>query len=285
MLYRPIRKYAELPQDGALDAETRERHDRDFKQFVDPRDPTEHAKDMAAFANVLGGVIIVGGEVENGDRVKYNGVRGQTPDDVKEIYEKQAMKLCAPAPSIDVIPIRLPDGRYVVAVNVDPYLDQPIASRARTRDQNGGMQTHSDAWVFPYRVASQTRFLDPRELPMYMDPRTRRALILLHRIPAKATLCVFVSSVWVPEGRGTGAHETTRSIGRLGTISPSENAVEFQLSQGKQKVWVPLRSIIDVWRHVSEAIWNVSVDGYFVSAQAPELPKGNEYLEFQPALR
>lgn len=53
--YARIETAEQLPGPGTQTALLRERSDLDFKSFVEPKNMVEHAKDIAAFANALGG--------------------------------------------------------------------------------------------------------------------------------------------------------------------------------------------------------------------------------------
>ena len=60
MPYRPLTEPDDLPPEGPLSNVAREKHDLEFKSEADRTSPWEHAKDIAAFANSLGGTILVG---------------------------------------------------------------------------------------------------------------------------------------------------------------------------------------------------------------------------------
>src|SRR5438876_521586 len=102
MTYGRIESVADLPPSGLLSARSREKLDLDFKRFADERKMWEHAKDVAAFANAFGGVLLVGADNETDPALlAYPGVRGQSVADVARIYEDGA-RLCSPAQVVDV---------------------------------------------------------------------------------------------------------------------------------------------------------------------------------------
>ena len=66
----------------------------------------------------------------------------------------------------------------VVAINVDPYSSALVAVRVpgdKARGYGG------DSYVFPMRVGTHTTHLTPDQIPMFMDPKVRRTLIMLSR--------------------------------------------------------------------------------------------------------
>jgi len=118
MTYLRIETVADLPPEGPLNDRAREKADLDFKTFADPAKSWEHAKDVAAFSNAIGGVLLIGAHDKTG-HLAYPGIVRQSVKDIQGIYEAAA-QLCSPSPIVDVIPI---PARNVVAVNVEPYLD------------------------------------------------------------------------------------------------------------------------------------------------------------------
>lgn len=79
MTYGRITEPTQLPPDGPFSVRAREKHDIDFKRFADDAQPWEHAKDIAAFANALGGVIVVGADAETEAVLAYPGLRSNRP--------------------------------------------------------------------------------------------------------------------------------------------------------------------------------------------------------------
>jgi hypothetical protein len=68
--YARIESAKDLPQEGGLNERARERRDIDFKTYVPPESMAEHAKDVAAFANGLGGVLLIGADIKD-DKLVY----------------------------------------------------------------------------------------------------------------------------------------------------------------------------------------------------------------------
>lgn len=73
-------------------------------------------------------------------------------------------------------------------VNVEPNPSALVGVRADGDESKG--YGGKDAFVFPMRVGNQTSFLSAEVLPMYMDPKVRRAIILLSKIPPHERLSI-----------------------------------------------------------------------------------------------
>ena len=160
MTYQHIEAPGDLPPPGALNARAREKQDLEFKTFADAGKMWEHAKDIAAFANALGGVLLIGADNTTDPTVlAYPGLAPtQTVAGVASIYEK-AGAMCSPAQNVDVVPMQGPGGVDLVAVNVDPSVDQVVAAPGGHK-QTG---TLGHLWRFPIRRGSQTDDINPEE--------------------------------------------------------------------------------------------------------------------------
>lgn len=258
MSYRRIFEARELPAPGASDA--REKSDLDFKSFADERQPWEHAKDIAAFANALGGVLLVGAD-DNGGQLVYRGIQGQSVPDVKRIYEGAA-QLCSPTPVVNVVPVEHAPGVVVVAVNVDPYVDQAVAAPASTRDQTGRLCKHDTAWGFPIRRASQTDWIKPEALPMYMNREIRRAVLLLARVPTRTKVKVHFHKPRDIDGRHwDGIVQIGSTALEIDDVSVELNRVRFVERRGSENFFgVPLLDVLDVWESAKDQ-WEVLLAG------------------------
>jgi len=256
MTYNRIEIAAHLPPTGQLNERARERSDLDFKTFADPAKVWEHAKDIAAFANALGGVLLLGADDSSG-MLHYPGLNGQDAKDVQAVYEAAA-KLCSPSPVVDVIPI--PEIR-VVAVNVDPFMDQVVAAPAKTRDRSGKEHLHDTAWVFPIRVASQTDFIKPENLAMYMNRDVRRAVLLLSKIleASRKNVRVHCHSWASSTSEAVRMHEFELSVGE---VSVDRNFLELVKDNGASSLQcrIPLLDVEDVWES-KPGSWEVRVSG------------------------
>ena len=258
MTYQRIEDPRDLPPPGPPDARAREKADLDFKGFADRRHCSEHAKDIAAFANALGGVLLIGAD-DNSGRLLYPGVRlrpdgsGQSVADVKAIYEAAA-KMCSPTPVVDVVAMDQAPGVTVVAVNVDPYVDQAVAAPT-----TGG----TPGWVFPIRRASLTEPLTPETLAMHMNREIRRAVIMLSNISSEARCNVTVHYHLRARNPATNAAElSVEPIPlRLEDVCVDRNRVRFVgLGSNNPQVNVPLLDVLDVWES-RDGNWDVLVAG------------------------
>jgi hypothetical protein len=254
VIYERIDDCAKLPEEGSLSTRAREKVDLDFKRFADSAKMWEHAKDLAAFANSLGGVILVGADNESNVAVlKYPGVRGQTVADVVRIYELAA-NLCSPSPVIDCLPLKSTKGVDLVAVNVDPYLDQMVASPGGHK--TGGMI--EGLWKFPIRRGSQTDDIHPKEFAMFMNRQTRRAYLMLTSIPTpnRSTVKVWFPRIDIPK---RGVKVTASWELQLGAVPPMSNYCEFS-AVDTVPCRVPLADVQDVWEE-NDALWAVKLSG------------------------
>jgi len=172
--YQRIEEPSSLPpQDHSILAYGRSRIS--IQNLRKQRCDVEHAKDIAAFANALGGVLLVGADNQSDPTVlKYPGVRGQTVPEVMDIFQ-HAGSMCSPAQNVDTVPLKGPGGVDLVAVNVDPYVEQIVASPGG-HEKTGRLPS---LWRFPIRRASQTDDIHPEDLSMYMNRQVRAAYLML----------------------------------------------------------------------------------------------------------
>lgn len=174
-LFRTITTTDDLPDIGA----GRESGTFDFKGAANPADKRELAKDVAAFANALGGVVLVGAveHEELGTLQKYSPMTAAFAESLKAAYETAVAEFCRPQPVLEVLRIQARSSpRYVVAANVHAIPLGPVGVR-----WNDDMK--KTAWVFPLRTTTHTTFLTPTEIAMLMVPEIRRVAILLDSIP------------------------------------------------------------------------------------------------------
>jgi hypothetical protein len=172
----------QLPEEGA----GTETLARDFKRLWEgglPPDRTDLATDVAAFANRIGGTIIVGAVEDRSRRVlgKYKPFDDATAKSVLDACDLAVRDLCAPKPIFD--PVRLAKGSgFVVAINVWPFPGQAVG--VRVGDETAG------TFKFPFRTGTHCVYLKPEQLPMLMIPHLRRVVALLYSIPSGAKVCI-----------------------------------------------------------------------------------------------
>ena len=139
------------------------------------------AKDIAAFANALGGVILIGTSKDD-QPLTYPGIPRELAERIWEGFaDAHARHLSPKPPGIEHLIFPLPGSeRVMLAVNVQPFADQIVGARV---DQHVWVfpEHKIAAWRFPVRVGVDTSFLEPAMLPLYTTS-VRRNLILLGNI-------------------------------------------------------------------------------------------------------
>jgi hypothetical protein len=293
MPYRPLSQPIDLPSEGPLSNEAREKQDLDFKSVADPSTPWEHSKDIAAFANSLGGTILVG--ASNADAVAIHGLRGQTAREVMDIYENAALQ-CSPTIPVDPVPITLASGIVVVAINVAPHPDSLIAAPAAVKSKAGKdgkprQERVENSWRFPIRRASQTHYLKPEELPLYMNPQARRAFVRLEAIPfhregfsQRQIRAYFKAPSNYPGVTVQGELDV-----QLNELSLEKNAIALRYigtlnangqRVGSNTVRVPIMDVEDVWESDDET-WAVRLRGCLTCAEEVEMPFNRPYWKLR----
>jgi len=261
-----VRRYRRVtsPADVTLVAGDPENWEHDFKRTVDPTEWWELAKDIAAFASYLGGVILVGAAEQSGQHATLTGIASDHALRVAEAYRQAARHRCRPVPNVEALVLAL-DGtdQVVVAVNVDPLPDQPVAAQFYRRDSNG-KAVPEDAWRFPIRVGSHTGFIDPARLPMYINPHIRRMVIHLHSVPPEKPIVL----VWRKPANQT-SENPVESPASIKEVSLSANAVLLNVNVNSNapsvNVQVPLEDIEAVWE-AEPLMWAVRITGYFTDS-------------------
>jgi hypothetical protein len=231
-MIKPIRTENELlPEDASYEGQQ-----YDFKKSVDANDGIELAKDIAAFANAVGGAILVGA-VGEGERLDhYKPLPRGYAEKVLRGYDQAVRDRCSPKPFFE--PAMIPRGEgIIVSVNVSPFPGQPVGVRV---DNKGSFR-------FPYRTGTNTIYLAPDQLPMFMLPDVRRVAILLSSIPPEERNRV----VLLGRARFPGDPHC-RQIGSLEKFDLDEvtmkNTVTFQKISASGDVCIPADSIDHVYR-------------------------------------
>jgi hypothetical protein len=145
----------------------------------------ERAKDVAAFANHLGGTLLIGACEKHGRVKAYVGMRPEEAGAVRDDYSKSVADRCKPRPTIDFEEYDDPDdpAKRIVAINVQPSLNLVgvEVSADKGKEGYGGA-----AYVFPVRIGIDARYLEPGQLAMFMTPKIRRIAVMVARIPPNA---------------------------------------------------------------------------------------------------
>jgi hypothetical protein len=173
------------PKDQAI-----ERPIMDLKKEVSPENHFELAKDVAAFANHLGGCLLIGATEADGHVGEYGGVPVGLADKLQTSYSLAVAQRCSPKPVLDFERFEAPGGRVVLAVFVEPYAGgHPIGVEVK-----GGEKPN--AYAFPVRTGKDAVYLLPEQLAMFSEPKLRRTLVLMSAIPIGGRLKVASITNW-----------------------------------------------------------------------------------------
>jgi hypothetical protein len=251
-LFKPIADPADLPPLGA----GRESGTFDFKGSVDPAKKRELAKDVAAFANATGGVVLVGAveDPETGRLREYAPMPEAFAESVKAAYDLAVANLCRPQPVIDAVRVKAPspfDG-FVVAVNVNPTPVGPVGVRWVDDPK-------CPSWAFPLRTTTHTAYLTPTELAMLMVPEVRRVMILLDSIPPaeREDLQIFHNR----QGHPSAMQNTSPLPARLTKVDITTITVDRSVPhRGRVESTLPIDRVTSVWRDGTDR-WAFALDG------------------------
>lgn len=268
--FKPIREWSDL---SGMSPSALETYAIDFKAQHN-REPNEHAKDIAAFANAFGGAILVG-VAEKSDSFMRNLMPIAEARRVALDYENAARDLLAPRPIVDpclILPD--PDGATaLVAINVEPFAGQLI----------GAKLSPADAWRFPVRTAARhTTYFDPEKVMIYSDPRARKASILLDSIPEQERTTVYLQLLEHRAINGVISASEGFFQGSLVTTVPADNMVHFNAQVPDQQkvvdisVCAPLEDIDAVWK--AHGKWHVRLNGMIVLHKGEKGARSLRYL-------
>lgn len=253
-MYRTIQSEKDLREA----VHSRETWELDFKGFVKVSEWWELAKDIAAFANYLGGVILVGAEELESGLPNLVGLAGEAAGELREAYEKVARDKCLPRPLVNAVLIELSDqpDRWVLAVNVDPVPDQIVGAMHCGRNRLGE-PIPSDAWRFPIRIGKDNISIPPDRLSMFIDPKTRRTAIRLSAIPVGAT----PQLVWRRPSNQSSETPVHEEVSQLAIDLPANIFRARRVMQPQEVIAVPLDDVETVWERTQNQ-WSIRVTGW-----------------------
>lgn len=211
----------------------------------DPRnwDHAKNARDIAAFANSIGGTLLVGADDGGGTGklVRFVDINPELATAVEGHYTEVVKDRVRPAPVVTFD--RVPRGPHVlVAINVRPFAGHAVGAK-----QDG------DAWAFPVRTLDQNVPFTPEQLPMLMIPELRRIATLLHAIPRNKGITIVA----------TQPTRFPRPTYFITSLSEEDNCVVLQCDdpmayrEGWPRVlFLALDDIESVW-HTPEPRWHL----------------------------
>jgi hypothetical protein len=228
----PLTKPRPLPTIG----QAIERPVMDWKARPSPH-AFEKAKDVAAFANHLGGTLLIGAQEQNGQLSGYAWMSPAEAAKVRDDYSKAVADRCQPHPAIDFEEYQETNdpNKRVVAINVQPSLNL-VGVRVKADKANEGFGR--DVYAFPVRSGTDADYLEPGQLAMFMTPQIRRVAVMLSRIPLGAP--VRLSRVDVPGG----SHSDLQFL----EVAEEENLAKFRTSGGTD-AYIPLDRIESAYRN------------------------------------
>jgi hypothetical protein len=237
-----LQKPRSLPTIG----EAIERSVMDWKVKASPTD-FEKAKDVAMFANHLGGTLLVGAGELSGQLNAYVGMTEARAGALRDSFSKAIADRCQPRPAIDFEEYEDPHRprRRIVAINVSPSLNLvgvKVAGNKR-REGYGG-----PAYVFPVRSGTDARYLEPGQLAMFMTPQIRRVAVMLARIPTGTRVTVVL---------GRDSQKVTPTW-FFDAVVEEENVAHFR-SETKP-VHLPIDRILSVYQDPDG--WRVVMDHF-----------------------
>ncbi|MEO7733712.1 MAG: RNA-binding domain-containing protein [Kofleriaceae bacterium] len=250
MAYTPILESWQLPHPGPLSENLRFDMKMTILKLVDI---TALACDVAAFANTSGGVILIGANEHPKDSGNLSAYVPMSHADAHAVGDKlgEAIRLCSPKPVAEAKPIELDSvaGQYAVAINCEPYAAPPIG--VTFSGHSGGEKW----WAFPSRRGRENRNLRPEELATIMEPRLRRILLLLDRLPRfdpGSTRRVCFHSK-----HGSGDPPTYDIV----SVDSETSSMRIRHTQFSHEVVIPLDAIRMIWRDTVRGMFHVSIDG------------------------
>jgi hypothetical protein len=239
----PITNAAQLPSEGA----GYEHALLDLKERSESTTAFHKAKDVAAFANHLGGTLLVGAKEQNGRVRAYCPLTEKALNAAQAEFSQAIRDRCSPSPVANIARIACGDG-FVLAINVDPHLTALVGVRISAHKPSEGYG--GDSYVFPVRTVSDTVCLTPEQVPMFIQPAIRRAVVLLQSIPDGAQILIRCRNF-----RSGNVEELTGIIGV--EVDESKNVARFKFDQTVALRQFPLDLIVSVYEEGNH--WTVLI--------------------------
>lgn len=219
----------------------------DYKSDVDNVSPSELAKDLAAFANHLGGVLLVGAFEEKSTGLpNLRGVEPKKATAATLAYENAAKDHCRPSPVVTFEHIPWSDGRVILAVNVQASLAF-VCARAQS----------PNSWQFTVRTGRHNPPLSPDQATMHLSTHSRRVALLLASIadPTRVQL------VYRHPARPRAPWPVVLRTWSLERNVAAFTMIRESIVRGLEQT-VPLDDIETAWSD-DDGKWSVRLTGYF----------------------
>jgi Putative DNA-binding domain/Protein of unknown function (DUF2934) len=250
MLARLIETWNALPR--ASGSHLQERLWFDLKETYAPGKRAEMAKDVAAFANAEGGVLIIGAKEGPTEPDYSSALASAYAAKLEGEFDLAVRDFCRPSPAVHVRTIPVPGAfdKVILVVNVEPIVDQPVAARH---------EDDKDMWRFPIRVGRHTEYILPEQLPLYMNSKARRAkLLLLRAVEAGGEIELFT----VPAGGMKHSNIQGAVPFKIEAVDAEGGGalVIRETEHEGQAATIPIDDVEAVWREHSGK-WAVRVSG------------------------
>jgi len=228
MLYRPINcreDFESLIQIG----KTSESIHWDYKQQFNDEKKSDIAIDLAAFANTLGGTLLIGVSEKNidGRKVANNLFNIDEFERIKKSVYTSVLDLISPHIDVQVVPIKV-DDVLIVAINVDPSVNLVSVSQEKK----------GPYYCFPYRTDFGNKYMAFEEVEKrMMDNKTRAMYLKLKKyIPERSKIRIY------PTPLGNAQTEWTYEW-----IDKAEN--EFKLICNEtMSIRLPISDVDEIWQ-------------------------------------
>jgi hypothetical protein len=204
------------------------------------------ATDVAAFANHLGGTLLIGAREEHGQLRAYVGMTPEEAGACRDDYSKAVADRCQPRPAVDFDEYTHPSDptKRIVAINVQPSLNL-VGVKVTAHKQSEGWG--GDSYVFPVRSGTDARYLEPGQLAMFMTPQIRRIAVMLARIPHNAEVAI------CPDSK---SHMSCTFV----DVSEEDNICTV-ITNINRTVRYPLDMIQSVFQDI-DGRWHIMIDYY-----------------------
>lgn len=227
MLYRPINSREDFESLIQIDKTSESIH-WDYKQQFNDEKKSDIAIDLAAFANTLGGTLLIGVSEKNIDGRKVANSLFNVDDfeKIKKSVYTSIVDLMSPHIDIQVAPIKV-DDVLIVAINVEPSVNLVSVSQEKNRHY----------YCFPYRTDFGNKYMAFEEVEKrMMDNKTRAMYLKLKKyFPTDGKVNVYPAPI-----------ANNKMEWRFEWIYNSEN--EIRLDQdGYRSIDIPISFIEEVW--------------------------------------